>query len=874
MKLSCIALGITLALSATAVSAAQSTFEFLDSNQLSNSLEGPLPGTVKFAQTHTIDANGNSQQEMPHLTSSRETLVMLVQHKKLNWVEVRARDKDGKILGRLFMNEPNKLPAADRPGNAPNPDIVYSHNAWSATLPAEWVQPGLNLEFSSNSGIGYLKNIEIGGETQVILQNIRIGMLTPPGPLSNNPLEQQSEAMAKDYFQKIPVSQLIVGNYSPVQLDEVVLSSGKKYHTRSDDTGGVYDGDLRENIGKALISMGIDNANFGVNSSVGHTGWQPGLAHMVAVHQSWGNYINGRVRHGLSGGNGMATLYDTVGNEFSHEIGHTFGMGHYPGGGKYSVHNLNSGWGWDSFNKRFIANIFWDRTGDNRGDDEIITPPFKGIHQFNRDTMGGGHAGSPLSRYTLHTGYTQKRIQQRLEKTGVITPESPTGYLIWDSAQQKMVEASGEYRRKPQQFGVPVTTIMGFYDPQAKLESYVYPAMHGSYGYVYAPQPPKAGECWAEVSYADHAPEKFGLVGTRLNSDHMNKFHINVPTSKKPESVAISCPKMDMGKMFTDWKLKKFNTSRINNWGDKDAALGSIFYYEGPQLYFRLKKTPFWYFPTTAVDNAHWEFVTKESDLADEFSRQLSVLPANYYGEQELTRRHLDAASVEPMPAAVVGKLSGNGSSQPNDREAEHTEVANTDIAPVEPQDKEIVHEPEHTSEPAVTDSEAEHHNADSSEDEHVEPQDEAESVNEPEQASEPAATDSDADNSEVTQVEPQDETESVNEAEQASEPAVTDSEVENNDADNSEATPVDPQEESESVNVPEQNTVQAPVAAVSNIPAYNATIAYPTRCTQVSYKGETWVSQWWINAGQEEPGTGGTWGAWRAVGSQHNACK
>lgn len=673
MKFSSIAFGVAMALSTPTIFANQIEADnvFLDSSTLKNNLEGSLAGSIKFAQTHTIDPVDNSAQEMPHLISTRDTLVMLIPQQQVSTVTMQAFDKQGQRLGSLQMRSPDQLPAADRPVNAPNPNIIYSDRAWSQVLPADWIQPGLTLTFSAdNNQSGRLAHIDIGGESQVVLQNIRIGMLTPPGPLANNPMEQQSENMAKDYFQKIPVSQLIVGNYTPLHLEEVVLSSGKKYLTRSDNEGNVYSGDLREDIGKHLISIGINNANFGINSSVGYQGTQPGLFHLVTVHQSWGNYTNGRVQHGLSGGGGMATLYNTTGNEFSHELGHTYGMGHYPGGGRGYIHSPHSGWGWDSFQNRFIANFYWNRTGitsaAESGEDYVV-PPFKGIHKFNRDTMGGGEHSSPLSQYTLHTGYTQKRIQQQLERTGVINPLSSTGYSIWDSNKQEMVEASGNQRRKPVEYGVPVTTLIGYYDPKAEMESYVYPALHGSYGYVYQPQAPVAGECWADVSYRGHETERFALLGVRQNASYMNKFHINVPTSKHPQSIRISCPQQDISAIYNHWKLQKLNTPRYHYWsGDRDAALGSVFIYPGnPDRYYRLKAKPYGYYPGAGQSNHHWQYITDDTALNSEFRQELSHFPHNYYGEREVAQRHIDAASVAPMPAAVVGHLFEKETSAP-----------------------------------------------------------------------------------------------------------------------------------------------------------------------------------------------------------------
>nr|WP_159466101.1 lytic polysaccharide monooxygenase [Scandinavium goeteborgense] len=56
--------------------------------------------------------------------------------------------------------------------------------------------------------------------------------------------------------------------------------------------------------------------------------------------------------------------------------------------------------------------------------------------------------------------------------------------------------------------------------------------------------------------------------------------------------------------------------------------------------------------------------------------------------------------------------------------------------------------------------------------------------------------------------------------------------------------------------------------------PAYNARIAYPTKCTKVSHNGKVWENQWHATVGQEEPGKGGQWGIWRLKNAADNSCK
>ncbi|WAT03530.1 M66 family metalloprotease [Rouxiella badensis] len=155
MKLNHLAIAIALASVPVIVfNQAQASINvFLDKNALKNNVEGALSGSVKFAQTHTIDASGNSEQEMPRLTSTRDTLVMFIpQQQNMKRITLRAYDKSGALLGSLVMNDPDRLAKSDRPADSKKPDVVYSDEAWSQRLPADWVQPGLSLEFSADNG--------------------------------------------------------------------------------------------------------------------------------------------------------------------------------------------------------------------------------------------------------------------------------------------------------------------------------------------------------------------------------------------------------------------------------------------------------------------------------------------------------------------------------------------------------------------------------------------------------------------------------------------------------------------------------------------------------------------------------------------------
>merc|ERR1719471_11887 len=130
-----------------------------------------------------------------------------------------------------------------------------------------------------------------------------------------------------------------------------MLPSGRLYDTVSDDDGGWHSGDMRQYTGKVLLSHGIDFANYGIFSSSGSEAAHPFTCALFAAHNTRGVYQNGIIVHGGSGGNGIVTLDSSIGNEFSHEVGHNYGLGHYVGGFDGSVHRsaneIDSTWQWE-----------------------------------------------------------------------------------------------------------------------------------------------------------------------------------------------------------------------------------------------------------------------------------------------------------------------------------------------------------------------------------------------------------------------------------------------------------------------------------------------------------------------------------------------
>jgi len=428
-------------------------------------------------------------------------------------------------------------------------EYVFGHNFYTAILDREWVTPGMTLEFAATSGEQGVIEADVGGVTELVITTLDAGFLTEP----RNEFQFRDDPTTNtEYFETTLVSRLVVAQYETMKFDEIVLPDGKKYDSVSDDEGGVYSGDMRQSIGKLLLSHGIDLANYGISSSLAQSeSPHPFTCALLAAHNTVGMYQNGEVIHGLSGGNGMITLWDSVGNEMSHEVGHNYGLGHYVGGFEGSVHRgadeINSSWAWDSRTNMFLPNFSPSDTGRGQCHDGKCQPSFLGKYQYGTDAMAGGEPLWGSNRFTMYTPYVSKQIQDFLEDKAIWDPSSSTGFRKYNPATRQMEEYINydNGQNVPRLHRVPVTTILGYYDPDPSrsLESYIYPALHGAYGFVYNDD---GGSTAGTSDGCELVVEtKNGKVvynlDTSIDSKGMNKFHVNIATEDEPGKAWLYC---------------------------------------------------------------------------------------------------------------------------------------------------------------------------------------------------------------------------------------------------------------------------------------------------------------------------------------------
>jgi hypothetical protein len=127
-------------------------------------------------------------------------------------------------------------------------------------------------------------------------------------------------------------------------------------------------------------------------------------------------------------------------------------------------------------------------------------------------------------------------LQTQLRINGLSIPvyqgESRKYISDGDSWRERSALVDMSINRRPAAFGVPVTTLVGYYDPEGTLRSYIFPALHGAFGFVYESDSESIAldDCQLWVQDGD-AVQKFNLSNSRLLPGLMNRFSVNVAES-------------------------------------------------------------------------------------------------------------------------------------------------------------------------------------------------------------------------------------------------------------------------------------------------------------------------------------------------------
>ena len=549
--------------------------EFKQIRTIPNNLSsGDLAGRVQFAQTHTIDPNNNEARKEPSLIPYRAALLLFTPQENLKTLKVTVTYIDNNISkSEVFtMEPPINMPKSDYNNNGSKKDITYSKRSWSVQLPYYTVKPDMQLEFTAETKSGIELNgtllsddIEFAAPIEGAFLFIRLGMLTDNlegiKGRCHDMIKDTAHAM-QEYFQTVPFAQLSAGIYEDRILKKVILDNGTIYENKSSFAGAdYYSGDMRESVAKAQVSVGIDLANKGVIDSALNQIHE--ITHDMfyfTVHHTIGRYTddNGSAKdviHGLSGGNGIGTLVDSRGNEFSHEVGHGYGMGHYPNANESadgSIHGYSTSWGYDAYKNRMRANVEWNSNPANYiFQDKYYITPFQETYGWNKDSMAGGIADSAISRYTHNTARSTRQIQKNIEGRYFLSDEKNSEgeyyYIGWDKSAREYKQATEanfvNNRINPTEKGVPVITILGGYDPQSPYNAVLYPYFRANYGNVFTDlflDTPDDASSYLEITYYNgKATQYVVLSNTRYAGNVINKLHVNIAESDKPDTITL-----------------------------------------------------------------------------------------------------------------------------------------------------------------------------------------------------------------------------------------------------------------------------------------------------------------------------------------------
>lgn len=416
------------------------------SGESGSDTQGDLLGRVSFAQ-HIImpSKRGIPNDVQPHVFSDRKTMIIFHPDnaaKLSKNMGMAIKDANGNTLYEAEMLEPENITQiAD---DTLSKEIVYSNNSFSSIVAAEYIKPGISITFTNDGKTSELTDFQVGAPTVLQINTIDIGMLTPP---RDKYVFARTEEYQRQFYNNLPVSKLVVNQYGPAYLREIMLPNGTLLTDYDPSHHDWYGSDSNYRIARELISAGINMANYGINSSSvrPRSTWSidaPYPAAQITVHNSIGNYANGPMVHGGIASNvGVVTVQSSTGNEFSHEVGHDLGGNHYMGGFFGSVHNAsterNSTWGWDVHKNYFIPN-FSPWLGGASCYDGQCAEPFAG-RSFSFGTMAGGRPFyERYNAYTLATPYESNAFQRLLETKAVINPESPTGFSKWNTTIHQM----------------------------------------------------------------------------------------------------------------------------------------------------------------------------------------------------------------------------------------------------------------------------------------------------------------------------------------------------------------------------------------------------------------------------------------------------
>lgn len=519
---------------------------------------GKIQANISFMQSHHVAHNGNSINSKPELVAHKDALILVSTttfYKSMEAVIVT-----GNKTAVIKLDPPHQLPEVD----STRPDkkaVAYTNRAWSGIVPAKYMKAGMKVTINAVNAndvtvTDTFKNEKIDFESPIeaTVYLTRIGLLEAISPytstdnyLVNNP----ARAMA-EYLQTVPLAKIVYSRYNDVTINKALDSNG--------NTVTAINANLYNDIVVNQIGAGIQFANKGVShSNITASAYKDRDPMYVVLNQT------ATSRPSTTDNKGVISIFNTSGNQFSRYMGYTYGLtdnvdldkGILDG----SVHNYNTGWGYDSYKNRMRGNLAWNDNGSTTVFEGINVAGFQNIYGWQKDPMSMGEAfdNSTISQYPYHTARSADYIQGNIGNKYMLDDTKANGkhhYIYWDKKDDvyKYVtdEAFLAERITPTEKGVPVYTIIGMYNVKSANQSIIYPAFKAGYGNVFGDLflTAKPSGYMLEITYKGGAKKYVNLAVS--DSSSLRRFHINIPQSENPESVILFVNGMNKGSITID----------------------------------------------------------------------------------------------------------------------------------------------------------------------------------------------------------------------------------------------------------------------------------------------------------------------------------
>jgi hypothetical protein len=465
-------------------------------------------GKASVAQSHVIPFEGLTMSaanatETLHLVGDRSALVMMSldgspQNPMLEGM------LNGTSLGAVVLKPPIELPKTESIGQK------FATDLHSATIPAAWVKPGLQLRAKAdNFAPSAPQAVKVGAGSAFTVRTLPFYLFgateanTFPLSVTANPPADASREMKA----KWPVASLNASNHpaGAVYFPSVVVGPRNGSDNIVYPAYVVSNGNEQKD-GYAVMSavLRILNQMMAANGESSTATQYYGPLLMLG---SDGKYYG--PGGGLGGGNNGVGDYRYEGI-YIHEQGHAFGLPHageafgkglYPyAGGSLS----GSAWGFDADNNEFLApflpqssNVFsscatsTSRQRDAQG------------RCVKQDPMQGGSGDQSTEnkyKYTMFADFNTGFMQRYFEGTASNDPKTgartysggklerdtsfPGGYKRWDSVDRKWVNftpvttnngQNGLNAGLPIQYGVPVHAVaISFSNAGTAAANYIY----------------------------------------------------------------------------------------------------------------------------------------------------------------------------------------------------------------------------------------------------------------------------------------------------------------------------------------------------------------------------------------------------------------